>query len=206
MTLFKIISLSAFLICCISLIYHLARLIRLGLPKDYSSKIGDPKSAVFYSFIGGMNPLKKESAYLHFPTYTAGILYHIGTFVSAALFFFFLFNISLTSSLQLVPAFILIASGISGIGIFLKRVFLKKLRFLSNPDDYISNLLVTLFQVLTLFMLFTETVSPYYYILTGLLFLYLPLGKLKHSIYFFAARFHLGYFYGWRGIWPAKKL
>jgi nitrate reductase gamma subunit len=178
----------------------------LGLPKDYSHKIGDLKSAVSYSFIGGMNPLKKESAYLHFPTYTAGILYHIGTFVSAVLFFFFLFDISLTSSLQLVPGCILIASSISGIGIFLKRVFLKKLRFLSNPDDYISNLLVTMFQVLTFFMLFTETVSPFYFILTGLLFLYLPLGKLKHSIYFFAARYHLGYFYGWRGVWPAKKL
>jgi len=205
MTLYHIISSAAFLICCISLTYHIVRLIRLGLPKDYSKKIGDPKSAISYSFIGAMNPMNKESAYLHFPTYTAGILYHIGTFISFSLFFLFLFNISYANSLQWVLICVLAASSVSGFGIFIKRIALRKLRFLSNPDDYISNLLVTMFQVFTLIMLFTDTISPYYFICTGLLFLYMPLGKLKHSLYFFAARYHLGYFYGWRGIWPVKN-
>jgi len=205
MTLYRIISSTAFLICCISLAYHFFRLTRLGLPKDYSKKIGNPKSAISYSFFGAMNPMNKESAYLHFPTYTAGILYHIGTFISISLFFLFLFNISFANLLQWVLICVLMASSASGFGIFIKRIALKKLRFLSNPDDYISNLLVTMFQVLTLIMLFTDIISAYYFIFAGLLFLYLPLGKLKHSLYFFAARFHLGYFYGWRGVWPVKN-
>jgi hypothetical protein len=54
-------------------------------------------------------------------------------------------------------------------------------------------------------VLIKETFAPYYFICAGLLFLYLPLGKLKHSLYFFAARYHLGFFYGWRGIWPVKN-
>ena len=205
MTFYQIISLTAFLICVTSLTYHFFRLIRLGSPKDYSQKIGNLKSAIPYSFLGAMNPLKKESAYLHFPTYTAGMLYHTGTFISVALYFLFLFDIRFSYILQLILICILIASSVSGLGIFLKRITVKKLRNLSNPDDYISNILVTAFQVFTFITLYIESFAPYYYICTGLLFLYLPLGKLKHSIYFFAARYHLGFYYGWRGVWPSKK-
>jgi hypothetical protein len=30
----------------------------------------------------------------------------------------------------------------------------------------------------------------------------MPLGKLRHVVYYFAARYHLGFFYGWRNVWP----
>lgn len=193
------------MICSVSLVYHLIRLIRLGSPKDFSKKRGNLKSAISYSFIGAMNPLKKESAYLHLPTYTAGILYHIGTFVSIIAFFFFIFQFGFANSLQWILICILTASSISGLGIFLKRTTQKKLRSLSNPDDYISNLLVTVFQFFTMIALISEAFAPYYFICAGILLLYLPLGKLKHSLYFFAARYHLGFFYGWRGIWPEKN-
>lgn len=206
MTLYQIISLTAFLICVISLTYHFIRLIKLGLPKDYSQKIGNLNSAISYSFVGAMNPLKKESAYMHFPTYTAGILYHIGTFISFALYFLFVFNIGFTYILQLILICIIIVSSMSGVAIFLKRLTVKKLRSLSNLDDYISNLLVTAFQICTLITLLADTFVPFYFICAALLFLYIPLGKLKHLLYFFAARYHLGFYYGWRGVWPVKKL
>jgi hypothetical protein len=202
---YRTISLIAFLVCFISLAYHLFRLIRLGSPKDYSFKRGNLKSAISYSFTGAMNPFEKESAYLHFPTYTAGILYHIGTFISIIIFFLLLFNISVTGEFQWGFLCLLAVSSICGLGILIKRITIKKLKSLSNPDDYISNLLVTAFQIFTLIMLVNETFTPYYFLCAGLLFLYLPLGKLKHSLYFFAARYHLGFFYGWRGIWPAKS-
>jgi hypothetical protein len=203
--LYRIISLLAFLVCLISLAYHLFRLIRLGSPKDYSVQRGNLKSAIAYSFIGAMNPLKKESAYLHLPTYTAGILYHTGTFISIVVFFLLLLHYSFTYTIQWILVCILIASSVSGLGIFLKRIRLKKLRSLSNPDDYISNVLVTTFQLFTLITIIDGAFAPFYFICAGVLFLYLPLGKLKHSLYFFAARYHLGFFYGWRGIWPEKS-
>lgn len=205
MTLYNIISLFALLICFIILSFHFLKLIRLGLPKDYSNKRGNLKAAIGYSFTGAMNPLEKESAFLHFPTYTAGLLYHTGTFICFALYFFFLFNISFTNAIQWILISFLTASTLSGLGIFAKRIALTKLRNLSNPDDYISNLIVTGFQILTLILLLEESFSPYYFICISLLFLYLPLGKLKHSLYFFAARYHLGFFYGWRGVWPLKS-
>jgi hypothetical protein len=205
MTLYKTISLTAFLICFITLSYHFLRLVRLGSPKDYSRKRGNLKAAISYSFIGAMSPSKKESAYLHLPTYTAGLLYHAGTFISLILFFLFIFNIRFENTIQWILICVLITSGVSGLGIFIKRTTVKKIRHLSNIDDYISNLLVTGFQLITLSALIGEVYTPYYFILVSLLFLYLPLGKLKHSIYFFAARYHLGFSYGWRGVWPLKE-
>jgi hypothetical protein len=205
MTLYKTISLAAFLICFIILTFHFLRLIRLGLPKDYSQKRGNLKTAIPYSFTGAMNPLVKESAFLHLPTYTAGILYHSGTFICLALYFSFQFDFIFSNTIQWILICVLAVSSLSGLGIFVKRITIKKLKHLSNPDDYISNLLVTIFQIFTLIVLVEETFAPYYFILVSLLFLYLPIGKLKHSLYFFAARYHLGFFYGWRGIWPLKS-
>jgi hypothetical protein len=78
------------------------------------------------------------------------------------------------------------------------------MRALSNPDDYISNLIVTLFQLATAAVLFWPQLFPVYFVLTALLLLYIPLGKLKHAIYFFAARYQLGYFFGRRNVWPPR--
>ncbi|MCI0472600.1 MAG: hypothetical protein L0Y76_03355 [Ignavibacteria bacterium] len=205
MTLYKIISLAAFLICSVILTFHFLRLIKLGPPKDYSHQRGNLKAAISFSFSGAMSPREKESAYMHLPTYTAGLLYHSGTFICFALYFLFLFNVRIADSIHWILIFVLIASGLSGLGIFVKRITVIKLKHLSNPDDYISNLLVTGFQIFTLIALVNETYTPHYFIFAAILFLYLPLGKLKHSLYFFAARYHLGFFYGWRGIWPLKS-
>jgi len=99
----------------------------------------------------------------------------------------------------------LIISGLSGMAILIKRMTKKELRTLSNPDDYISNLLVTLVQLMTASVLLNVRLFPVYFILVSIFLLYLPLGKLKHTLYFFAARYHLGLFYGWRGVWPPKS-
>ena len=197
-------ALAAFLVCLAGLAYHFVRLIRLGLPEDYSRRSGNVKSAIAYSFTGAMNPAKKESAFLHLPTYVAGLLYHLGTFVSAILFFLFILNFSPDISIRWALTGVLTLSGVSGIGILVKRLMTQKLRSLSSPDDYVSNFLVTIFQVSTLGVLVGESSSPLYFFCAGLLLLYLPVGKLKHALYFFAARYQLGYFYGWRGVWPGK--
>jgi len=193
------------LICVLILSYHLIRLIRLGAPRDFSRQAGDLKSAIVYSFVGAMSPFKKESAYLHLPTYLAGLCYHAGSFTSIVLFFLFFFEITFEGVLHTVVAGFLLLSAFSGAGILLKRITQKKLRSLSNPDDYISNSLVTMFQFSTFGMLIDGTFAPVYSLCVCLLLLYIPIGKLKHMLYFFAARYHLGLFYGWRGIWPGGR-
>jgi hypothetical protein len=42
------------------------------------------------------------------------------------------------------------------------------------------------------------------FIYAAFLFLYIPFGKLKHTVYFFSSRIYLGKFFGKRGVWPVK--
>jgi hypothetical protein len=205
MTGYHYLALSALLLCLITLTYHVVRLMRLGPPRDFARSKASPRPAIAYSFLGAMSPVKKESAYLHLPTYTAGLLYHAGTFTAIVLFFPLLLDTRPKGWLLWGTAGLLILSGLSGVGILLKRLVVKKLRTLSNPDDYLSNALVTLLQFLTLAALVGETAGPLYFLCVSVLLLYIPLGKLKHALYFFAARYQLGLFYGRRGVWPPKK-
>jgi hypothetical protein len=206
MHLYQWIALGSLLICIYFSTVHFFRLLRLGKPKDYSSSAGNTGSAIRYSFTGAMSPHKKESAFLHLPTYVSGIIFHLGTFLSIALFFFILTGIRLPGPLiPIIFAFIIVSSA-CGVGMLIKRTIKKGLRDLSSPDDYISNLLVTFFQIMTGLVLLRHQILPVYLIMASILLVYFPVGKLRHAIYFFAARYHLGFFYGWRGVWPPKHL
>ncbi len=195
-------ALSALTICLANCLFHFFRLIRLGNPKDYARPKADPSAAIRYSFTGAMNPGKKESAFLHLPTYTAGIIYHLGTFLSIFLFLVFMAGFHFEGIKALFCGYVLIISFAAGIGIFIKRIVKKELRSLSNADDFIANFLVTLFHLFTARYLFFEGFALPYFILASIILLYLPLSKLKHVIYFFAARYQLGIFFGNRGVWP----
>jgi hypothetical protein len=213
-------ALAALGVCLLICLLHFFRLISLGAPGDYSRPAGKTGEGIRYAFTGAMSPGRKESAFLHLPTYTAGLLYHMGNFLSFFLFFFIICGLYPSGVVAwLIIAFLFISS-LSGIGILIKRIVRKELRALSNPDDYISNILVTLFQILTILIILTvlpsyslsvqlsncPTVQLLYYLLFTLLALYIPVGKLRHTVYFFAARYHLGYFFGRRGVWPAGKI
>lgn len=199
---------SAF-ICITVLFVMLVKLTRLGLPKELSEPAGEVKSGIIYSFTGAMSPKAKESAYLHMPTYLAGIIYHIGTFTSLALFpLVLILNIGENTLPYLLSNFLSIGlalSSVAGAGIFIKRIVTPNLRFFSSADDYISNLLTTLIQITTLLLLQGVIAPVIYYLSASLLFLWMPFGKTKHLIYFFFARINLGYFYGRRGTWPLVK-
>jgi hypothetical protein len=199
------ITLTASVICIGGLLFHFARLVRLGVPVDFSVPAGSPRKAVVYSFTGAMSPKKKESAYLHLPTYSAGILYHLGTFIAFACIPAALWEGALPNAISRLLSGFLIVSAACGMGVFVKRILTKALRKLSNPDDYISNILVTLFQIATAGVLGIGHVQYYYYFILSILLLYIPLGKLKHLLYFFAARIQLGFFFGRRGTWPPLK-
>lgn len=206
MTWYTLFFLTALLIFLAGLIYHLIILIRLGTTVDYAPPSGSVQAGINYSFTGAMSPAKKESAFLHLPTYTAGMIYHIGTFLSAFLIFLVWADVILPPALSWGLATFLLISVLCGTGILIKRMLKKGLRELSNPDDYISNILVTVFQALTSFSLVSgNLLTPWLFLWAGLLLLYIPLGKLKHLLYFFSARRQLGLFFGSRGVWPPFK-
>lgn len=220
-------SYAALLFCIAMCIICFFRLIKLGAPKDLSEKSGSVTDGVIYSNTKAMMPQHKESAYKHLPTYTAGILFHLGSFLALLLFVIlipnavwgFFFQQTIISSLI---ALCLLISTCCGIGLIIKRILSKKLKPISNLDDYLSTGFVTLFQLFSALLfssfafhdLFHNFFSSdihsglisIYFLSATLLFLYLPFGKLKHAVYFFAARYHLGFFYGRRGTWPPSEL
>lgn len=184
--------------------YHLLRTIILLSPADFSRPSDNAKNAAVYAFTKSMSPGKKESAYQHLPTYATGMVFHLGTFFSFGLLIMVFFNVTMSSWASHASTLCIAISIICGFAIFLKRVFNDALRSLSLPDDYFSNLLVCGFQFITALTIYNGTSHGLVFIYASFMMLYIPLGKLKHTIYFFASRIYLSRFYGKRGVWPVK--
>jgi len=204
--------------CFVAFLVQAIRLFRLGIPKDLSVKSGSVSKGVLYSCTVAMSPTNKESAYKHLPTYTAGILFHIGICLTILFFFWMLISmfvdLRLPDIIGLILMVILAVSSFSGIAILLKRFVKRELRYLSSPDDYISNILTTAAQIATFCYIYLalyplsytgDCAAIVYFVTLSLLLLWMPFGKTKHVLYFFFARYHLGYFYGRRGSWPIKS-
>ncbi|MDD4492375.1 MAG: hypothetical protein PHV09_07615 [Bacteroidales bacterium] len=186
--------------------YQFARLVILGRPHDLSVSSGNVTKGIVYSFTKAMAPGAKESAYLHMPTYAGGIIYHLGTFLSLLLFFVLITGFpSLNDPLKSIFSVLLFFSFFAGFAILIKRIINKDLKSLSGLDDYISNGVTSLVQLFTAVYLLIPDAETFYYLSVALFFIWLPLGKTKHLLFFFFARYHLGFFYGWRGTWPQKS-
>jgi hypothetical protein len=200
-------SLAGFTVLVIASLY-LARQVASGIrTKDKAAGRGSPGPAVAYSLTAAMLPWKKESARLHLPAYTMGILYHVGGFLSflwLAIIFFDLYA-GLPRVVRTASAGLLVLAVLCGLALLIRRIADPKLRHFSTPDDYFSNLLVTGFQALTAAALIYERIVPGLYIYAGVLMMYIPLGKLRHAVYFVFARTYLGIFYGRRGVWPPRN-
>jgi len=196
------ISLITALFACIASMYQVIRLIVTGRPTDYSVPAGKGSAGIKYAFTGAMNPLCKESAFLHLPTYAAGLIYHLGIFLSLFLFPFIWLSVDFHLWFELLVSGILAVSAGCGIGIFVKRIVTLTLYKLSCPEDYFANIIVTIFLISTVIALNSSSEFNAYFIIASLIFLYFPAGKLKHALYFFAARYYLGLFFGRRGVWP----
>ena len=205
--------------CFVAFLIQAVRLIRMGAPRDLSEKRGSVAKGVLYSCTTAMSPTQKESAYEHLPTYTAGIIFHIGVFTTLLFFIWAIITLFADIHLPETISFILMVglavSSLCGVAILLKRVFKKELRYFSSPDEYISSILTTAAQIVTLCYICFDIyplsytgncVAVAYFLILSLLFLWMPFGKTKHVLYFFFARYHLGYFYGRRGSWPVKRM
>ncbi len=194
-----------------SLAYLLLAFIRFAvgvLPSKWRTNpappLGKKWPAVAYSFTGGMSPTKKESAYLHLPTYTAGMIFHIGLFTAVLYTFLLLFGFILPDTLRYIFAGLFTLGALCGIAILIKRFLKPVLKAISNPDDFFSNILVTVFQIISCLTVFDIRFISVLFIYSAVLLLYIPVGKLRHSFYFFSSRIALGFFYGSRGVWSTK--
>ena len=186
----------------LALSWLLARNFRLGKREYLSAPRGDARGGVFYAFGRGM--LDKESVSLHRLTFIGGLVYHTAVFLA----FFSLFARILVPAVRIptiVLRSVLLVGATVGTSLLLKRILKPHLRRLSCPDDFFANLFVDIFLVTAFLETFFPSLRSVLLILTSLLFVYIPLGKIRHCFFFFVTRAVFGLHLGRRGALPGSS-
>jgi hypothetical protein len=167
---------------------------------DPSPAKGSDMLGVLYAFTLGMLPWKKESARLHWLVYLRGISFHVGIFAGILALILSIFNVSSPGIVGLVLSIFMWLGVFSGAASIVLRAADPKLRGISNPDDYISPALISLFLVLGALHVTGSLGTLYFYLATSVLCLYLPWSKVRHCVYFFFSRGKIGSMMGHRGL------
>jgi hypothetical protein len=163
---------------------------------------GSARRGITYALGRGLLPWEKESARRHLATYMAGIIYHTGVFCAFAALAALVVGLPLPRLIVFLLRLGLAAGLASGTGLFVKRAALPLARALSRFEDYAANLFVELFLALALAASFDSRVTASFLALSAILILYIPLGKIRHCLFFFRTRIHFGRLMGIRGVLP----
>ncbi|MBF0297548.1 MAG: hypothetical protein HQK51_02445 [Oligoflexia bacterium] len=206
------IVLVAFFWCVIALFVQLFRARKKSAidAREYSrpAKCKNIFKAIIYNFTKAMSPYYKESARLHPLKFIMGITMHLGIFLSILkfiqlLFFPWTISYNLIISSSILAFAIFITSALSGVFLLFNRIFSSELRSISNLDDYISIILSILILVSSaLNDIFLMINNDQMFLIYALLFFYIPVGKLRHAIFFFAVRVDFAKKLGHRGVYP----
>jgi nitrate reductase gamma subunit len=174
-----------------------------GGRREYSQRTGSPWRGVVYIFTVAMTPAHKESIRRHPAQFALGLLMHLGVILALAIAVLLLaWPEAGERALALLRPAMAIAL-LAGLCLCVRRLVSKNLRVMSVPDDYLA-----IFATcgLLAFACFTPIDGrggeSAFLIYAGLLLLYLPLGKLRHAVFFFVARGNYGLRLGYRGVYP----
>jgi hypothetical protein len=173
-----------------------------GRRELFARAAGDPRKGVAYAFGKGMSPAAKESSREHLPTWFAGVGYHLGIFAGFVYVALLLVGIEPDGMLRWGFRVPLLAGALCGIGLAAKRALTPRLRRLSCPDDFLSNLLATAFVALACARTISLRVDATFLAETMLLLLWVPVGKIRHCFFFFTTRYHMAIHFGRRGTFP----
>lgn len=187
--------------CAAALALEFRRAKAFGMRRLFAPPAGDPKAGALYAFTKGMAPQAKESVRLNPLSYLAGVLYHCGVFGAFTLLALRLADIPGPKFL----AFAALLGALSGMALLGKRILKAHLRGLSCPDDFISNLLATAFAALGGASVLGPSFRQAFLASAILLLVYIPLGKIRHCVFFFSTRYHSGAFFGRRGVFPPGR-
>jgi len=173
-----------------------------GGPETCAPARGSARRGIAYALGRGLLPCEKESARRHLASYLAGILYHAGIFCAFAVLAALAVGFSLPHLIVLLLRLGLATGLVSGVGLLGKRAALPLSRALSRLDDYAANLLVDLFLAFALAASLDVRAAVPFMALSVILLLYIPMGKIRHCLFFFRSRIHFGRLLGRRGVLP----
>ncbi len=172
-----------------------------GGRRDYSRPSGRPLRGVTYNFTQAMLPSHKETASCHWLEFYTGVALHVGVVaVAAATLLWLVWSPGGEAAFALTRPLAFLGL-IAGVILLVRRSISWTLRAISTPDDYIS--IVATCLLLATAGFFAGTRAHAVFVLCAILvLLYLPLGKLRHAVFFYAARIDLGRRLGHRGVYP----
>jgi hypothetical protein len=167
----------------------------LSAPRGYAGH------GIIYAFGKGM--LDKESVARHKPTMAGGMLYHLAIFTGLAYVLWTALPLSFAPPLWAFRPVLAVGTTV-GLALLIKRASKPHLRRLSCPDDFFANLFVDAFLALALARTYLTALEPALLAFAILLFLYVPLGKIRHCFFFFYTRLVFGLHFGRRGALPGS--
>ncbi len=163
---------------------------------------GSETRGIVYAFSMGMMPWAKESASHHLPTFLGGLVYHFGVGAAGTWLLAVIMDLELPAMIINILAVVILAGAVCGLALLAKRGVSPLMRAISCPDDFLANGLVTIFLLLALDDILRGSIRPVFLGSAMVMFLYIPLGKIRHCAYFFYTRMIFGRFYGRRGVLP----
>ena len=201
----QIIAVLALLFSVVAFSQRLRAFSRLARPSDRSLPKGNSKSGILYAYTLGMAPWAKESTRLHAVAYLRGVAFHVGIFLGLAILIASPWLERYPGELRAVLAWIVAFAAVMGLAGFAARFMEASLKALSTPDDYFAVLIVSLFLCAEALWLFLPQTQAVFYLVSAVMLVYAPMGKIRHCIYFAYSRFFYGKFVGSRGVLPHSQ-
>ena len=206
MLIFQLLALAGLVAGLYGIYLRYAETKRRALPTDQSPIKGNLSHGITYAFTQGMMPWAKESTRIHMLAYLRGIGFHVGIFTAIGTVIISPFWGTLPSLLSMTLFWVLMLGTVLGAAGGVMRIVEHNLRGLSLPDDHFAVWLTTLFIVVTGLALLKEAFVIPMYIISAITFVYVPLGKIRHCLYFFFSRIFFGKFFGRRAVFPHPEI
>lgn len=173
-----------------------------GGRKDHSERSGVPEKGMMYNFTVAMLPSHKETVKLHPMKFAAGVVMHTGAFIAIFSMILLLAFGTLHPVITVPGSVILSISLIAAVFLLYRRMTDKILQSINTPDDLCAIASTTVYILLALLLHIGMINASIFLLYSAIFFLYFPLGKLRHALFFFVARGDYGRRLGYRGVYP----
>lgn len=202
MLVFQLLALAGLVLGLFGIYLRYAETRRRILPTDQSLIKGNLTHGIIYAFTKGMMPWAKESTRIHMIAYLRGIGFHVGIFAAIGMVIISPFWGWLSPFLSGILFWTLLLGAVLGAAGGVMRIAEHNLRGLSLPDDHFAVWLITVFMAITGMAVINEAFVIPMYVISAITFVYVPLGKIRHCLYFFFSRLFFGKFFGRRAVFP----
>jgi hypothetical protein len=178
---------------------------RGGGRRDHSRRAGSGRRGILYGFTTAMSPFKKESARRHPVAFAIGVLMHLGVVGALLGILGLVVHPPVGHAVLAAVQPVFLAALLAGVALAVRRHRSTTLRVMNTPDDHVA-------VAATCVLLAAAFVAPWgapatnaLLVCAAFFFGYLPLGKLRHAVFFFVARGDYARRLGYRGVYPPAR-